>query len=943
MLDFREQKNKLLLEFLLHRASFAQIIHFVNQTENLEVEFWPFAFSWYFRYVSLANIKLFYEMYEFYSDNKTSSNREILIEVLDKLKQSPKSSLICYLIWVGMSSMNNEFKWKIEEVLEMFHITPMSARNLSFTAIACYKQSQIGLVAAIEWCKYAAMGSESFYNILCQRKQIPISKEWILFGSIMTNYWYHLLDCRDMVCKYVPASSTASLSYQLPECYNRFIELNNISNGDIKKNDFEEWKNMLYLESSSFLAIESFNNIHNYVEICNSIANNPTGEYSKRVANFYSRPTLLTNMRQIDEKKKKHKKKDKPLKSGAAEPIKNIILETDKINAFFMISRCHASDQCALFVLSLLEKMMPYFSVFILGSKDFHMVLVNHFITNLSELRKIAKMVKNKLPYSYGSMMNENYYNNDIECFPLKLLKVDYGIRKIKFIKAKYQCESFDIMMNDLNGYIPPVPTDYQILATDYVTGLLDPVAISNNRISKNVPDIQRILAHTAFIKWFTVDKLQELLTITTTLQDEFRNLIGSNTYDNISMNKSQESLFEITASMISKSGLFNSENMNTHAIIKQFYEIWGKNTHQYHDIINKIGCLVLSFSNNKYASGIASNFKFQEFELMMNQHIDIIVSNAKKLNLNQVPLLKPLLVLLLMQTINFDKQFMNNIKSLPCKQHIIFPTDYINDFCVPANFYLNIMDKALKIMKLSPLYCSVFGIAESLGVKFVPIGSPDGMGVEINAFWSLVRKVFKKFSGDVVFSENGLVRKHSSKYSNDVMYPSRSSVFRFLPDFGNISKAENETTYIRNCAPELNMRIVNRFPFDPNWKFRKNIEIDEDGNEYEELSIPNMNLAFERKRHLVNTEKMRRGKCKDCGIKVIYGGPNDNTVIFDFDHIDRSKKICEVSKMVTGSQTEDVLINEMGGCDLRDSNCHRLKTHRCNDYVPVHRDNHDS
>ena len=71
--------------------------------------------------------------------------------------------------------------------------------------------------------------------------------------------------------------------------------------------------------------------------------------------------------------------------------------------------------------------------------------------------------------------------------------------------------------------------------------------------------------------------------------------------------------------------------------------------------------------------------------------------------------------------------------------------------------------------------------------------------------------------------------------------------------------------------------------------------------------------------------EKLRRGSCIDCGLKV-----NPNLLIaFDFDHLPQYEKITEISTMTHDpyNYTHQDVENEMKKCELRCCNCHRIKT----------------
>jgi hypothetical protein len=70
--------------------------------------------------------------------------------------------------------------------------------------------------------------------------------------------------------------------------------------------------------------------------------------------------------------------------------------------------------------------------------------------------------------------------------------------------------------------------------------------------------------------------------------------------------------------------------------------------------------------------------------------------------------------------------------------------------------------------------------------------------------------------------------------------------------------------------------------------------------------------------------EKLRRGSCMDCDLKVT----RDNYICFDFDHREPMEKSFAVS-----SKSRDVaqatLDAEFAKCDLVCANCHRLRTHK--------------
>ena len=60
---------------------------------------------------------------------------------------------------------------------------------------------------------------------------------------------------------------------------------------------------------------------------------------------------------------------------------------------------------------------------------------------------------------------------------------------------------------------------------------------------------------------------------------------------------------------------------------------------------------------------------------------------------------------------------------------------------------------------------------------------------------------------------------------------------------------------------------------------------------------------------------------CIDCGI--------NNPIVLDFDHINRSDKVVRISQMVKSSPPISAVKDEIRKCEVRCSNCHRIKTAR--------------
>lgn len=72
------------------------------------------------------------------------------------------------------------------------------------------------------------------------------------------------------------------------------------------------------------------------------------------------------------------------------------------------------------------------------------------------------------------------------------------------------------------------------------------------------------------------------------------------------------------------------------------------------------------------------------------------------------------------------------------------------------------------------------------------------------------------------------------------------------------------------------------------------------------------------RRRHWLNRYKLIKG-CGRCGY-------NENGAALHFDHIDPSKKVDQVSRMLKGNRRN--LIEEVRKCRILCANCHAVKTY---------------
>ncbi len=82
------------------------------------------------------------------------------------------------------------------------------------------------------------------------------------------------------------------------------------------------------------------------------------------------------------------------------------------------------------------------------------------------------------------------------------------------------------------------------------------------------------------------------------------------------------------------------------------------------------------------------------------------------------------------------------------------------------------------------------------------------------------------------------------------------------------------------------------------------------------------LDKAIKRKKELrkwLNNLK-EKSPCKDCGTFYPY-------YVMDFDHID--KKRIEISKIINRNTSSTLLKEEISGCEIVCSNCHRKRTHK--------------
>lgn len=84
--------------------------------------------------------------------------------------------------------------------------------------------------------------------------------------------------------------------------------------------------------------------------------------------------------------------------------------------------------------------------------------------------------------------------------------------------------------------------------------------------------------------------------------------------------------------------------------------------------------------------------------------------------------------------------------------------------------------------------------------------------------------------------------------------------------------------------------------------------------------------LLSENSKNMVKRIKAELGQCSVCKRKLDVHDPAAFSA-FDFDHIDRSTKTCNISRMVSKTCSEERLLREIAKCRLLCANCHRIHT----------------
>ncbi len=84
-------------------------------------------------------------------------------------------------------------------------------------------------------------------------------------------------------------------------------------------------------------------------------------------------------------------------------------------------------------------------------------------------------------------------------------------------------------------------------------------------------------------------------------------------------------------------------------------------------------------------------------------------------------------------------------------------------------------------------------------------------------------------------------------------------------------------------------------------------------------IRIRNKKLILQNQKNVFNY--LKNNPCIDCS--------NNNPVMLDFDHRDNVDKIGNISQLITWGSSWKKIKNEIDKCDVRCSNCHRMRTAR--------------
>ena len=120
------------------------------------------------------------------------------------------------------------------------------------------------------------------------------------------------------------------------------------------------------------------------------------------------------------------------------------------------------------------------------------------------------------------------------------------------------------------------------------------------------------------------------------------------------------------------------------------------------------------------------------------------------------------------------------------------------------------------------------------------------------------------------------------------------------------------------NCFPRDKSRKNGFYPYCILCKRKKEKDLYKNSAKRRK-DIKEKNKRSRKRNKKLKEEYLEDKKCIDCG--------NKDYRVLDFDHIKGEKKN-NVSALIKGSYSWELILKEILKCEIRCSNCHRIKTH---------------